>query len=98
MEVFKVRRKPLDVREYLLTRSSQSWYVHNLQISIPVTVVVGIVVLLILCGILRCKCTCGLSLHPDTHETPYRSLPVVSLQDTESRADPQLSRNWTDRL
>ncbi|KAI0757575.1 Metallo-peptidase family M12-domain-containing protein [Daedaleopsis nitida] len=32
----------------------KSWYVHNLQISIPVTVVVGIVVLLILWGIARC--------------------------------------------
>ncbi len=35
--------------------SFQSWYTHNLQISIPVTIVVGIVVLLILWGITRCK-------------------------------------------
>ncbi|KAI0825392.1 Metallo-peptidase family M12B Reprolysin-like-domain-containing protein [Trametes gibbosa] len=32
----------------------KSWYVHNLQISVPVTVVVGIVALLILWGIARC--------------------------------------------
>ncbi|KAI0638832.1 Metallo-peptidase family M12B Reprolysin-like-domain-containing protein [Trametes polyzona] len=32
----------------------KSWYTHNLQIAIPVTVVAGIVVLLILWGIIRC--------------------------------------------
>ena len=33
----------------------QSWYTHNLQISIPVTIVVAIIVILILWGITRCK-------------------------------------------
>lgn len=33
----------------------QAWYTHNLQISIPVTIVVGIIVILILWGITRCK-------------------------------------------
>lgn len=32
----------------------QSWYVHNLQIAIPVTVVVGIIVLVIIWAISRC--------------------------------------------
>ncbi|KAI0358793.1 hypothetical protein OH77DRAFT_1447894 [Trametes cingulata] len=32
----------------------KSWYVHNLQISIPVTVAAGVIVLLILWGIIRC--------------------------------------------
>ncbi|KAI0641152.1 Metallo-peptidase family M12B Reprolysin-like-domain-containing protein [Trametes meyenii] len=32
----------------------KAWYVQNLQISIPVTVAVGIIVLLILWGIVRC--------------------------------------------
>ena len=32
----------------------QSWYVHNLQISIPVTVVVGVIVILLLWALTRC--------------------------------------------
>ncbi|TBU37369.1 Metallo-peptidase family M12B Reprolysin-like-domain-containing protein [Dichomitus squalens] len=32
----------------------KSWYTHNLQISIPVTVIVGLIVLLILYAIARC--------------------------------------------
>ncbi|TFK91513.1 hypothetical protein K466DRAFT_541493 [Polyporus arcularius HHB13444] len=32
----------------------KSWYVHNLQISIPVTVVVGVIVLLLLWALTRC--------------------------------------------
>ncbi|KAG9088315.1 hypothetical protein FRC06_002104 [Ceratobasidium sp. 370] len=41
--------------------TAKAWYTSNLQISIPVTVVVGIVVLLILWGIIRCfaRCCCG---------------------------------------
>ncbi|KAF8599275.1 hypothetical protein BDV93DRAFT_526223 [Ceratobasidium sp. AG-I] len=41
--------------------TAKAWYVANLQIAIPVTVVVGIVVLLLLWGILRCigRCCCG---------------------------------------
>lgn len=34
--------------------TAKAWYVANLQIAIPVTIVVGIVVLLLLWGILRC--------------------------------------------
>src|SRR5882757_7192901 len=33
---------------------SQAWYTQNLQISIPVTVVVGIIVLVVLSCIARC--------------------------------------------
>ncbi|CAE6436384.1 unnamed protein product [Rhizoctonia solani] len=42
--------------------TAKAWYTSNLQISIPVTVVVGIIVLLILWGCLRCIgrcCGCG---------------------------------------
>jgi hypothetical protein len=34
----------------------RGWYVNNLRISIPVTIVVGIIVLLVLYGLLRCLC------------------------------------------
>jgi Metallo-peptidase family M12/Disintegrin len=33
-----------------------SWYRNNLRISIPVTIVVGIIILLVLYGLLRCLC------------------------------------------
>ncbi|KAF8761959.1 Sanke disintergrin [Rhizoctonia solani] len=38
--------------------TAKAWYTSNLQISIPVTVVVGIIVLLILWGCLRCVASC----------------------------------------
>ncbi|GAA5988146.1 hypothetical protein JCM11641_003611 [Rhodosporidiobolus odoratus] len=38
--------------------TAKSWYTQNLRIAIPVTVIVGIIVLLILWGIVRCLC-CG---------------------------------------
>ncbi|GAA5975313.1 hypothetical protein JCM5350_006426 [Sporobolomyces pararoseus] len=38
--------------------TAKSWYTDNLRISIPVTIVVGIIVLLILYGLIRCLC-CG---------------------------------------
>ncbi|GAA5833777.1 hypothetical protein JCM3766R1_000095 [Sporobolomyces carnicolor] len=38
--------------------TAKSWYTDNLRISIPVTIVVGIIVLLILWGLIRCLC-CG---------------------------------------
>ncbi|KAG8743409.1 hypothetical protein FRC10_012074 [Ceratobasidium sp. 414] len=38
--------------------TAKAWYTSNLQISIPVTVVVGIIVLLILWGIIRCFARC----------------------------------------
>ncbi|KAG8688672.1 hypothetical protein FRC11_004982 [Ceratobasidium sp. 423] len=38
--------------------TAKAWYTSNLQISIPVTVVVGIIVLLILWGCLRCIGRC----------------------------------------
>ncbi|KAG9125452.1 hypothetical protein FRC07_007543, partial [Ceratobasidium sp. 392] len=40
--------------------TAKAWYTSNLQISIPVTVVVGIVVLLFLWGMLRCFAKCCL--------------------------------------
>ncbi|BGP18394.1 hypothetical protein JCM10213_005977 [Rhodosporidiobolus nylandii] len=39
--------------------TAKSWYTNNLRIAIPVTVVVGIIVLLILWGIIRCLCCRG---------------------------------------
>lgn len=40
--------------------TAKAWYTSNLQIAIPVTVVVGIIVLLILWGIIRCFARCCL--------------------------------------
>jgi hypothetical protein len=43
--------------------SYQAWYRQNLQVSIPVSIVAGIVVLLILFALLKCvkRCCCGRS-------------------------------------
>ncbi|KAF8577548.1 hypothetical protein K439DRAFT_1655063 [Ramaria rubella] len=44
-----------------LLDTAEAWYVQNLQISVPVSVVVGIVLLFILYGLYRCarRCCCG---------------------------------------
>jgi hypothetical protein len=43
-----------DTMPALLTKNIQAWYRANLQIAIPVTIGVAVVILLILSGILRC--------------------------------------------
>ncbi|KAH9938983.1 Metallo-peptidase family M12B Reprolysin-like-domain-containing protein [Epithele typhae] len=48
----------------------KAWYVQNLQISIPVTVVVGVIALLILYGIFRCTCFPHLLRHRSPNASP----------------------------
>lgn len=48
----------------------ESWYTQNLQISIPVTVAVALVVLVILYGIFRCFARCCASRPPKDKQMP----------------------------
>jgi len=61
-----------------LLDTAKAWYVQNLQISIPVTVVVGIVFLFILYGIYRCarRCCCGGRARAKSAEPGLQSVPA----------------------
>lgn len=60
-----------------LLDTAKAWYVQNLQISIPVTVAVGIVVLFLLYGLYRCvrRCCVGSRSHKSA-EPALRAIPA----------------------
>ena len=80
--------------------SVQSWYTHNLQISIPVTIVVAIIVILILWGITRCESSMSpFSDSPRLNVGVCRHHAVMSLlKGTKTPTDFKLPRPAADEL
>ena len=60
------------ILNYLYSFNYQAWYKQNLQVAIPVSIVVGIVALLIIFGLLKCvkRCCCGRSKPQIIPKTP----------------------------